>query len=108
MSNFTKEKIDKYANDLLIGLTEEERTMIQEEFDTIEKNMDLINKIPNIKDVIPQSFPYEMEVTDLRSDDEVGEEIDIETLLRNCDQYEDREIEVPKVVGYKCFCYYTR
>ena len=31
MSNFTKEKIDKYANDLLIGLTEEERTMIQEE-----------------------------------------------------------------------------
>ena len=99
MSNFTKEKIDKYANDLLIGLTDEERTMIQEEFDTIEKNMDLINKIPNIKDVIPQSFPYEMEVTDLRSDDEVGEEIDIETLLRNCDQYEDREIEVPKVVG---------
>ena len=99
MSNFTKEKIDKYANDLLIGLTEEERTMIQEEFDTIEKNMDLINKIPNIKDVIPQSFPYEMEVTDLRSDDEVGEEIDIETLLRNCDQYEGREIEVPKVVG---------
>ena len=99
MSNFTKEKIDKYANDLLIGLTEEERTMIQEEFDTIEKNMDSINKIPNIKDVIPQSFPYEMEVTDLRSDDEVGEEIDIETLLRNCDQYEDREIEVPKVVG---------
>lgn len=99
MSNFTKEKIDKYANDLLIGLTEEERTMIQEEFDTIEKNMDLINKIPNIKDVIPQSFPYEMEVTDLRSDDEVGEEIEIETLLRNCDQYEGREIEVPKVVG---------
>lgn len=99
MSNFTKEKIDKYANDLLIGLTEEERTMIQEEFDTIEKNMDLINKIPDIKDVEPQSFPYEMEVTDLRSDDEVGEEIDIDTLLRNCDQYEGREIEVPKVVG---------
>lgn len=99
MSNFTKEKIDKYANDLLIGLTEEERTMIQEEFDTIEHNMDLINKIPNIKDVEPQSFPFEMEMEDLRDDSIVGEEIDIETLLRNCDQYEDREIEVPKVVG---------
>ena len=49
MSNFTKEKIDKYAKDLLIGLTNEERTMIQEEFDTIEKNMDLINEIPNIR-----------------------------------------------------------
>ena len=36
MSNFTKEKINKYANDLLIGLTDEERDMIQEEFDVIE------------------------------------------------------------------------
>ena len=69
MSNFTKEKIDKYANDLLIGLTDEERTMIQEEFDTIEKNMDKINKIPNIKNVEIQSYPFEMEVTDLRDDD---------------------------------------
>ena len=50
MSNFTKEMIDDYADKLLIGLTEEERTNIQEEFDEIEKNMDLINKIPNIKD----------------------------------------------------------
>ena len=99
MSNFTKEKIDKYANDLLIGLTEEERTMIQEEFDTIEHNMDLINKIPNIKDVEPQSFPFEMEMDDLRSDDVEGEIIDIEELLSNCDVVEGREVEVPKVVG---------
>ena len=99
MSNFTKEKIDKYADDLLIGLTPEERKMIEEEFDLIEKNMDLINKIPNIKDVEPQSFPFEMEVTDLRSDEEEGDTIDIDTLLRNCDQVEGREVEVPKVVG---------
>ena len=99
MSNFTKEKIDKYANDLLIGLTEEERTMIQEDFDLIEENMDLINKIPNIKDVVPQSYPFDMEVYDLRSDEEEGELIDIETLLRNCDRVEGREVEVPKVVG---------
>ena len=39
MSNFTKEKIDKFANDLLIGLTEEERDMIQKEFDDIEASM---------------------------------------------------------------------
>ena len=99
MSNFTKEKIDKYANDLLIGLTDEERTMIQEEFDTIEKNMDKINKIPNIKNVEIQSYPFEMEVTDLRDDDVEGEEIPIDVLLRNCDRVEGREVEVPKVVG---------
>jgi aspartyl/glutamyl-tRNA(Asn/Gln) amidotransferase C subunit len=99
MSNFTKEKIDKYANDLLIGLTDEERTMIQEEFDVIEKNINLINEIPNIKDVEPLSYPFEMYVDDLRSDDEVGEQIDIDDLLSNCDVVEGREVEVPKVVG---------
>ena len=99
MSNFTKEKIDKYANDLLIGLTDEERTMIQEEFDTIEKNMDLINKIPDIKDIEPLSYPFEMYVDDLREDSDEGEKIDIDELLSNCDVVEGREVEVPKVVG---------
>ena len=99
MSNFTKEQIDYYADKLLIGLTEEERDMIQSEFDEIEKNMDLINKIPNIKDVEIQSYPFDMEVEDLRSDDVVGEEIPIDTLLRNADVTEGREVEIPKVVG---------
>ena len=99
MSNFTKEKIDKYANDLLIGLTDDERDMIQKEFDTIEKNMDLINKIPNIKDIEPLSYPFEMYVDDLREDSQEGEISDIEDLLSNCDDVEGREVEVPKVVG---------
>ncbi len=99
MSNFTKEMIDNYADKLLIGLTEEERTMIQEEFDDIEKNMELINKIDGIKDVEPLSYPYEMEIDDLRSDDETDETIEIDTLLRNAGQIDGREVEVPKVVG---------
>ena len=98
MSNFTKEMIDNYADKLLIGLTEEERTMIQEEFDDIEKNMELINKIDGIKDVEPLSYPYEMEIDDLRSDDETDETIEIDTLLRNAGQIDGREVEVPKVV----------
>ena len=99
MSNFTKEEIDKYANDLLIGLTEEERDMIQEEFDDIEASMELINKIEGIKDVEPQSYPFDMEMEDLRSDEVEGEVIPIETLLRNAGSVEGREVEVPKVVG---------
>lgn len=99
MSSFTKEQINKYASDLLIGLTDEETNMIQEEFDNIEKNMNLINEIPNIKEVEPLSYPFEMVLDDLRSDDEEYGEIPIETLLQNCDQVEGREVEVPKVVG---------
>ena len=99
MSNFTKEKIDDYANKLLIGLTDEERNMIMDEFDDIEKNMELINKIDGIKEVEPLSYPFEMEISDLRSDDEVDDEIDIDVLLRNAGQVDGREVEVPKVVG---------
>ena len=99
MSNFSKEKIDKYANDLLIGLTDEERDMIQSEFDTIEKNMDLINEIPNIKNVEPLSYPFEMIIDELRDDSVEGEKIDIEDLLSNCERTDGREVEVPKVVG---------
>ena len=99
MSNFTEEMIDDYANKLLIGLTDEERKMIQQEFDDIEHSMELINKIDGIKDVEPQSYPFEMEIADLRSDDDVDEEIPIDILLRNAGSVEGREVEVPKVVG---------
>ena len=99
MSKFTSEMINDYADKLLIGLTTEEEKMIQDEFDLIDENMDLINKIPNIKDVEPQSYPFDMELDDARNDEIECEEIPIDTLLRNCDRYEGREIEVPKVVG---------
>ena len=42
MSRFTKEMINDYADKLLIGLTEEENRMVLEEFDEIDKNIDLI------------------------------------------------------------------
>lgn len=99
MSNFTKEMINNYADKLLIGLTDEEEKMIVSEFDKIEENMDLINKIPNIKDIEPLSFPFEITLTDLRNDSDADEEIPIERLLQNCDKSEGREVEVPKVVG---------
>lgn len=99
MNNITENMIDKYASTLLIGLTDEERKMIQEEFVDIEKNMDLINEIPNIKDIEPLSYPFEMYVEDLRDDTKEAEEIDINVLLRNCDRVEGREVEVPKVVA---------
>lgn len=99
MSNFTKKEINDYADKLLIGLTEEEETMIQSEFDEIEKNMDLINEIPNIKDIEPLSYPFESYIDDLRDDSDEEEGLPIEKLLQNCDQFEGREVEVPKVVG---------
>ena len=98
MSKFTKEMVDDYADKLLIGLTSEENKMVLDEFEIIDKNIDLINQIPNIKDVEPMShclddFEYELR------EDEVEESVPIEELLQNCDDYNEREVQVPKVVG---------
>lgn len=95
---FTKEIVDNYADKLLIGLTAEENSMVLSEFDIIDKNIDLINKIEGIENVIPMSyclddFTYELD------EDICEESVPIEDLLSNSDQNIDREISVPKVVG---------
>ena len=97
--NFTEEMIDDYANKLLIGLTDDERKMIKEEFADIENNMELINQIDGNKEVEPLSYPFEMILDDLRSDMDEDETIDIQELLRNAGSVEGREVEVPKVVA---------
>ena len=55
MSKFTKEMVNDYADKLLIGLTEEENQMVLDEFEIIDKNIDLINKIPGIEKVEPMT-----------------------------------------------------
>ena len=98
MSKFTKEMVDAYADKLLIGLTEEENKMVLDEFEIIDKNCDIVNQIPNIKEVEPMThclddFEYELR------EDEAKESDTIEDLLSNCDQINGREVELPKVVG---------
>ena len=96
-SKFTKEMVDDYADKLLIGLTDEENKMVLDEFEIIDKNIDVINEIPNIENVEPMSWCLDDFEFELR-EDEVEESIEIEELLQNCDVYNDREVEVPKVV----------
>ena len=42
MGKFTKEMVNDYADKLMIGLTEEENKMVLDEFEIIDKNIDLI------------------------------------------------------------------
>ena len=42
---FTKEKVEKLADLLMIGLTEEETKMVFEEFETIDQNINKINEM---------------------------------------------------------------
>lgn len=98
MSKFTKEMVDDYADMLLIGLTDEENKMVLDEFDIIDKNLDLVTQIPNISEVEPMThclddFEYELR------DDVVVESVPISDLLRNSDGTDGDEVQVPKVVG---------
>lgn len=98
MSKFTKEMVNEYADKLLIGLTDEENKQVLDEFEEIDKNINIINNIPNITDVSPMTHALDDFEYELR-EDEVEESIPIELALSNCDSTFDREIEVPKVVG---------
>ncbi len=98
MTKFTSEMVDDYADKLLIGLTSEENKMVLDEFDIIDKQIDIINKIPGIESVEPMSWCLDRCIDDLR-EDEIEESIPIEELLANSDDTTDSEIQVPKVVG---------
>lgn len=98
MSKFTREMVDLYADKLLIGLTEEENKAVLDEFESIDMNIDLINKIPNISDVEPMTHTLDDFIYELR-EDVVEDSIPVSDLLQNCDKVKDREIQVPKVVG---------
>ena len=97
MARFTKEMVVDYADKLLIGLTEEEVTMVLDEFEIIDKNIDLINVISNISKVEPMTHCLDNFIYELR-EDIPDESVDIDELLQNCDSYLNREVKVPKVV----------
>ena len=94
---FTKEMVDNYADKLLIGLTEEENKMVLDEFEIIDKNIDLINEIKDLDKIEPMSHCLDDFAYELR-EDVIEESISIEDLLKNCDKTKDREVKVPKVV----------
>jgi len=97
MEKFTKEVVNDYADKLLIGLTEEENEMVLDEFEIIDKTIDVINNIKNIENVEPMTHCLDNFIYELR-DDELEESIELEKLLRNCGDYVNDEIRVPKVV----------
>ncbi len=97
MKKFTKELIDEYADKLLIGLTDEENRLVLDEFDEIDKNIDLINDIPNIQNIIPMSHCLDDFEFELR-EDVYHESIPVDIIFSNCDSMRNDEVKVPKVV----------
>lgn len=95
---FTKDEIINYADKLLIGLTDKEANDILMEFDEINRNIDRINNIPDLKNYEPASMPYDLYEASLR-EDEICKSLDIDEILANTKDYDGREVKTPKVVG---------
>lgn len=93
-----KEKLKDYANKLMFDMNDEEYTTLQEEFDIILKQMDLIGNIPNISSVSPMTFPFKLEEASLR-EDEVGDYLVVNEVLENAHHQVNDQVKVPKVVG---------
>ena len=96
-NDFTREKVIKLADLLMIGLTDEETDMVLNEFDIIDKNINKINAIPNLESVTPMTHCLDDFECSFR-EDIVGETPTIDELLKNAGDVMDREIAVPKVV----------
>ncbi len=92
-----KEKLKKYANLLMFDMNDEEYQTLQEEFDIILKQMDLIGKIEGIDKVTPMTFPFKNEDVVLR-EDEVGDYLTTGEVLENAKHQVQDQVKVPKVV----------
>ena len=97
MEKFTKEMVDDYADKLLIGLTEKENKMVLDEFNIIDADIAKVMEIDNIESVEPMTHTLDDFVYELR-EDVIEESVDIDDLLKNCDDYINDEVRVPKVV----------
>lgn len=95
---FTTDMVNDYANKLLIGLTEEETNMVLEEFSIIDENINKINNIEGLENIEPMTHCLDRCITELRSD-EVEDSINVDSILSNCDSHNEREVQLPKVVG---------
>ena len=92
-----KEKLKDYAHKLMFDMEDSEYETLQEEFNVILKQMDLIGNIPNINDVSPMTFPFVNDDVSLR-EDEVGDYLTTSEVLANGKHQINDQVKVPKVV----------
>ncbi len=95
----SKEQLELYAKKLMFKMNDEEYETLEEEFNIILKQMELIGKINNIKDVEPMTYPFELFEATLREDEIDNDNIiDTKDVLLNVKVVEKNQVRVPKVV----------
>ncbi|HPE14777.1 MAG TPA: hypothetical protein PLT65_02945 [Bacilli bacterium] len=91
------DKLKTYANKLMFDMSNEEYLVLQKEFDTILKHMDIIDNLEGIDFVEPMTFPFDIDI-DLIDDDTI-ESLSVEEAFRNAKSTRNNRLQVPKVVS---------
>ncbi len=96
MEKFSKEYFRYLANQIMFDLSDQEIEELQEDFKTLTKQMELLDKIDtsNVDEMI---YPFEEDTVYLR-EDVVNHEITQEEALQNAPLVKNKMIVVPKVV----------
>ena len=97
-NKFNKEKIEKLADLLMIGLSSDESEMVLSEFEEIDGAISKLTEIEGLEYIEPMTHALDDFELELR-DDVIEESVDIFKLLQNSDNIDGREVSVPKVVG---------
>lgn len=97
MDTNNKTYFKKLANQIMFDLNDEEVMTLQQDFDDLLKQIQLLDEIDTtgIREMI---FPFEAETTFLR-DDVVDEVLSQADALMNAPEVKEGQIVVPKVVG---------
>ena len=92
-----KEALKDLAARLKFRMSEEEYDLLQEEFEVILSQMELIGEIEHADTVEPLAFPFMFESVGLR-EDEVADVLSVEDVIKNAKDSIDGLVKVKKVV----------
>lgn len=97
MQKVTKEVLKLASNKLMFEMSESEYDNLLKDFDSITKQMKLLDEISGVDEVEPMVFPFEVTNSILR-EDVAKESLSREDALSNAKEVENGQIKLPRVV----------
>ena len=91
------DELKDLAMRLKFDMNDDEYRTLQEEFEVILSQMELLGNIEGLDEVEPMTFPYTVYAKVVR-DDEVGELMSYDEIFSNIKNSRFNQIRVPKVV----------
>lgn len=90
--------LHELAKRLMFEMNEEEYETLQDEFNIMIRQMDLLGNIENIDNVEPMVFPFDYQASIWR-EDEIEPPLSVDEVLKNAKETQSGMIKVKKVVG---------